>query len=93
LHVVTADAIWAFELGHQATTIATRLGVKAVRFAPGQLPVAEQPPVPRHVPQPTDEQDRAATEIAGMIEEPDLRETVREAVRLALARSAATRPI
>jgi predicted nucleic acid-binding Zn ribbon protein len=27
VHINTADSIWAFELGHQATEIAARLGV------------------------------------------------------------------
>src|ERR687885_3044280 len=38
LHVHTADAIWAFELGQQATEIAARVGVERIRFAPGPLP-------------------------------------------------------
>src|SRR5476651_2709846 len=38
VHVSTADSVWAFELGHQAAEIATRLGVEKLRFAPGPLP-------------------------------------------------------
>ncbi|HEY6054553.1 MAG TPA: DUF721 domain-containing protein, partial [Gaiellaceae bacterium] len=44
LLVHTADAIWAFELGHRAAEIADRLGVKALRFAAGPLPeLADEP--------------------------------------------------
>src|SRR5207249_4692537 len=38
LHVHTADAIWAFELGQRAAEIAKRAGVERIRFAPGPLP-------------------------------------------------------
>ena len=40
LHVHTADSVWAFELGQRAPEIAARVGVPAIRFAPGPLPEA-----------------------------------------------------
>jgi len=39
LHVATRDAIWAFELGHRSGEIAAALGVPAVRFATGKIPI------------------------------------------------------
>ena len=44
LHVSTTDSVWAFELGQRAADIASRLGVEAVRFAPGPLAGAEDAP-------------------------------------------------
>jgi hypothetical protein len=90
VHVHTADSIWAFELGQRAGEIAARLGVPAVRFAPGPLPEAEAEAPPSTVrPSPVDLERAQA--IASSIEDEDLRETVRKAVSFGLARGARDR--
>jgi hypothetical protein len=89
LHVATKDAVWAFELGHRAAEIAERLGVKAIRFAPGK--VADAMPVettaadsPR-APEPTPDDRREAARIAAAIEDEELRELVARAVAASLS--------
>jgi hypothetical protein len=96
LHVHAADSVWAFELGQRAEEIAARLGVAAVRFAPGPLPEAdpeeagEGPPAP---PEPTaEERERAATLVAGIGDE-ELRALVARAAAASLARAAAGRSV
>jgi hypothetical protein len=77
--------VWAFELSHRGPEIAARLGVPALRFAPG--PLAGRPdPEPVFVPvEPSREElDRAAALAAG-IEDENLRKTVEKAVALSLA--------
>ena len=91
--VNTADSIWAFELGHRAAEIAERLGVAAVRFAPGTLAGGEEVPPPVHVPRPTPEQERAAAAIAATIEDENLRESIQKAVSLSLARGSSDRAV
>src|SRR5471030_2894084 len=56
LHANTTDSVWAFELGQRAAEIAGRLGVPAVRFAPGPLPepAADQTPAAPLEPLPED---------------------------------------
>jgi hypothetical protein len=91
--VSTADSVWAFELGHNGTEIATRLGVAGIRFAPGPLPRHESeapPPVPLA---PTPEQEREAAALAAPIEHEEVRRTVQKAVLFGLARGAANRPV
>jgi hypothetical protein len=94
LHVHTADAIWAFELGHRAAEIAGRLGVKAIRFAAGPLP--EQAEEPEHArgrpPVETSPEDvAAAAEIAATVEDEELRARIERAVSLSLARARSDR--
>jgi Dna[CI] antecedent DciA-like protein len=85
VHVNTADSVWAFELGQRAAEIAAKLDVPRLRFAPGPLPEpgADEPREPVRA-TPIDETRAAA--IASTIEDPDLRETVKKAVELGLAR-------
>ena len=93
LHVNTSDSIWAFELGHRATEIATRLGVPKIRFAPG--PLVEEAPA-RDAPEPirpAPEHRRAAAEIAAALDDQNLRKTVEKAVLFSLARAPADRPV
>ena len=97
LHVATADAIWAFELGHRAAEIARRLGVKAIRFTPGKvadaLPVqATNAAVATRVP-PTAAERREAAEIAAPIEDDELRELVARAAAASLSNRRDDRPI
>jgi hypothetical protein len=93
VHVHTADSVWAFELGHRAAEIATRLGVEKLRFAPGPLPEAAVEEVVREAVEPTAEEDRVARDVAAQIEDEKLRESVQKAVRLSLARGRLDRPV
>jgi hypothetical protein len=93
LHVATADSVWAFELGHRAVEIASRIGVSNVRFAPGPLPSAEARAAPPPAPRPSPEDVRLAAEIAASIEDENLRESVQKAVSLGLARRPPDRPV
>ena len=89
----TADSVWAFELAHQATEIAERLGVPKVRFAPGPLP-SEAVETARAEPiAPSAEHERAATEIVAGISDENLRESVQKAVSFSLARPPSDRPV
>ena len=92
VQVSTADSVWAFELGQQASAIAGRLGVPGVRFAPGPLPEASEPPAePLLEPLPEDEERARA--IASTIEDENLRESVQKAVSFSLARGRDNRRI
>jgi hypothetical protein len=91
VHVHTADSVWAFELGHRAGEIASRLGVTTIRFAPGPLPEATPERVVEAV-EPTPEDDARARELAAPIADEKLRESVQKAVRLSLARGRLDRP-
>jgi hypothetical protein len=93
LHVNTADSVWAFELGHRAGEIAGRLGVEAVKFAPGPLASADPEPVPAAGPVPSSDDLRAAAEIAAPIADENLRKSVEKAVSLSLARGPVDRPV
>jgi Dna[CI] antecedent, DciA len=93
LHVNTTDSVWAFELGQRAADIASRLGLPAVRFAPGPLPAAapETGPATPLVPAAADvEQARA---LAASITDEELRESVQRAVSFHLARERSDRPV
>ena len=92
VHVHTADAIWAFELGHRAREIAGRLGVERLRFAPGPLPEAAAVVPVSPALEPTPEDDERARAVAASIEDETLRESVQKAVRLSLARERHDRP-
>ena len=85
LHVNTADSVWAFELGHQAKEIASRLGVSKLRFVPGPLPEPDREAPPAPV-EPTPAETARAAEITAGIEDENLRESVQKAVQLSLAR-------
>ena len=85
LHVNTADSIWAFELAHRGPEIAARLGVDAVRFAPGPLAGRpEPPPVPVAL-EPTPDEVELAVGLAAPIDDENLRKTVEKVVALSLA--------
>jgi hypothetical protein len=92
VHVHTADSVWAFELGQRSREIAERLGVEKLRFAPGPLPEASEPPV-RPPLEPTDADAARAAELAATIDDETLRESVQKAVTLGLARERRDHPI
>jgi hypothetical protein len=91
LHVHTADAIWAFELGQRAQEIAGRVGVERIRFAPGPIPepFAEPEAERRSVPRPSREHIRQAAELTAAINDEELRATVARAIAASLARAEA----
>jgi hypothetical protein len=91
LHVHTADAIWAFELGQRAAEIAERVGVERIRFAPGPLPEPFAEPESERVPapRPAREHVEQAAELAAPIEDEELRAAVARAAAVSLARVAA----
>jgi hypothetical protein len=96
LHVHTADAIWAFELGHRAAEIAARLGLPGVRFAPGPLPAATDEPahtIPRQVVQPSAVDIERASAIVATVEDEELRDRIARAAALSLARASSDRPV
>ena len=89
LVVHAKDAIWAFELGHRAADIASRLpGTPPLKFVPGPLPepgaeaAEDAPPAP---PAATLEEQRQAAEWAASIEDEELREAVAKAAAASLA--------
>jgi predicted nucleic acid-binding Zn ribbon protein len=90
LIVHTQDAVWAFELGHRAAEISSRLpGRPPLKFFPGPLP---EPAAPEEAvqepPAATLEERRQAAEWASSIEDEELR----KAVATAAAASLAARP-
>jgi hypothetical protein len=97
LHVNTASATWAFELGRLGATILEQLRPKlgettppALRFAPGPIPESEADPADRRAPTPPDvgpEHRAEAAGIAAGIEDEELREYVARAAAASLARS------
>jgi hypothetical protein len=91
LHVHTADAIWAFELGQRAAEIAKRVGVERIRFAPGPLPepFAEPETELAAAPRPTREHVEQAAELTAAIAGDELRAAVARAAAASLARAAA----
>ena len=93
LHVNTTDSVWAFELGQRAADIASRLGLPAVRFAPGLLPAAtpEAGPAAPLVPVAADVERARA--VAASITDEELRESVQRAVSFHLARERSDRPV
>ncbi len=93
LLVNTADSTWAFELSQRSAEIAERLGVPAVRFAPGPLAL-DTPKSPTLEPaRPSQEQVRRAGEIAASITDENLRKSVERAVSLSLAKGPVDRPV
>ena len=93
VHANTADAVWAFELGHKAAEIAAKLGVPKLRFAPGPLPEADRDEGVFVHPQATPEDNERARAIASSISDENLRESVQKAVSLSLARGRGNAPI
>jgi hypothetical protein len=95
LHVHTVDAVWAFELTQHAGDIAARLGVPALRFAPGPLPAHEETPPAAPAPAvvPAREDVERAAELAAPIEDDELRALVARAVAASLARRASDRAL
>jgi hypothetical protein len=94
LHVHTADSVWAFELGQRAPEIASRLGVPAVRFAPGPIPEGgpeDAADAPARAVEPGEWERAAGAEIAAPIEDGELRELVARAAAASLAKAAADR--
>jgi hypothetical protein len=89
IHV--ADAVWGFELTHQAAEISSRLpGKPALKFIPGPLPepsVETTAAAVEPLPAATLEQARTAAEWASAIDDEELRETVARAARASLARA------
>jgi hypothetical protein len=96
LIVHAKDAIWAFELGHRAAEITSRLpGSPPLTFVPGPVPEpaapagsGDAPPVP---PAATLEEQRQAAEWAASIEDEELREAVARAAAASLAARADVR--
>jgi hypothetical protein len=90
LHVHTADAIWAFELGQQAAEIAPRVGVERIRFAPGPLPEPSTEPEAERpsLVSPSREHVELAAELTAAIADEELRSVVARAVAASLARAA-----
>ena len=101
LHVNTASATWAFELGSLAPTILEQLrnelGEAAppkLRFAPGPIPdpVAESPEQRGPVAPAVAAEDRAeASALTAVIEDEELRELVSRAAAAGLARARSDR--
>jgi hypothetical protein len=101
LHVNTASATWAFELGSLAPTIIEQLrnelGEAApprLRFAPGPIPdpLAEASELGAAVPLEIAPEDRAeAARVAATIEDDELRELVARAAAAGLARARSDR--
>jgi len=94
LVVHVRDAIWGFELTQRAGEISGRLpGRPRLRFTPGPLPeTTAEPPAPRPV-EASPEQAREAAELTAGIVDPNLRESVAEAIKAALARAPHDRPV
>ncbi len=96
LHVSTASATWAFELGRLVTTILEQLRSElgettpeALRFAPGPIPEPDAHPAERHAPAGPEigpEHRAEAAEIAARIEDEELRGYVARAAAASLAR-------
>ena len=94
VHVNTADSIWAFELTSRAAEVAERLGVKAVRFAPGRLPDTGEPE-PKTAksgpPQPSESLRQEGARLAAGIEDENLRKIVARAAAASLAKGISDR--
>ena len=96
LHVNTASATWAFELGRIAVTIIEQLRSEldeatppSLRFAPGPIPEPEAETAERRAPPRPEigsEHRAEAAGIAAAIEDEELRELVARAAAASLAR-------
>src|SRR5881394_2182717 len=86
LIVHTKDAIWAFELGHRAAEIASRLpGSPALKFVAGPLPEPAAEQAASAPPAATLEEQQQAAEWAASIEDEELRAAVSRAAAASLA--------
>jgi hypothetical protein len=96
LIVHARDAVWGFELTHQAAEISARLpGTPPLKFVPGPLPEAAAEPAPTAAAEPPAATLEQVEQVAGwtaQIEDTELRELVARAARASLARAAAERP-
>ena len=94
LVVHVRDAIWGFELTQRAAEISERLpGRPRLKFTPGPVPEAVAEP-PRAVPmEASPEQVRQAEEMAAGIVDRNLRESVAQTIKAALARTPHDRPV
>jgi Dna[CI] antecedent, DciA len=94
LVVHVRDSIWGFELTQRAGEISERLpGRPRLRFVPGPLPDAVPEPMPPQPLEATPEQASEAATIASRIEDPELRESVVKAIKVALARASDGRSV
>ena len=94
LVVHVRDAVWGFELTQRAAEISERLpGRPRLRFTPGQLPDTTQEEASPPRVEVSAEHAREAAEMAAGIADPDLRESVAKAIKIALARTSADRSI
>ena len=101
LHVNTASATWAFELGSLAPTILEQLRSElgeaappALRFAPGPIPdpLTDDPEAGASEPLQIAPEDRAeAARVAATIDDDELRELVARAAAAGLARARSDR--
>ena len=88
LVVHVRDSVWGFELTQRAGEISGRLpGRPRLRFVPGPLPDAGPEPASPALLEATPEQAREAAAISAGIEDPELREYVAKAIKVALART------
>jgi hypothetical protein len=92
LHVNTASSTWAFELGRMAEEVLGKLRAElgagtppALRFAAGPLPSAGPPDTVPHVVEPTAADVEQAASLTASIEDPALREAIRQAAAASLA--------
>jgi Dna[CI] antecedent, DciA len=94
LHVNTADSVWAFELTNRAADIAKRLGIEAIRFAPGRLPEASDPDLKTadsRPPEPSESLRQEGARLAAGIEDENLRKIVARAAAASLAKGLSDR--
>jgi hypothetical protein len=88
LVVHVRDSVWGFELTQRAGEIAGRLpGRPRLRFVPGPLPDAAPEPASPELLEATPEQAREAADLTSEIADPELREYVAKAIKMALART------
>ena len=94
LVVHVRDAIWGFELTQRAGEISDRLpGRPRLRFTPGPLPETTAEPLAPAPVEVSPEHAREAAELTAGIVDPDLRESVAKAIKVALARAPHDRPV
>jgi hypothetical protein len=88
LVVHVRDSVWGFELTQRAGEIAGRLpGRPRLRFVPGPLPDAAPELASPELLEATPEQAREAAALTSEIADPELREYVAKAIKMALART------
>ena len=102
LHVNASSSTWAFELSQLAPQILEKLrealgeaAPAGLRFALGLLPERSDPSFAEHVqapPEPSPEHEAQAAELAASIADENLRELVKKAAILSLARASAVGP-